>query len=240
MTDIPPEKPEPPEFDCKAYRTALADAVEGAFRTADAAVRGRRPDAGQIDALLDFGVLLADRARQFNLTRLTKPDEMAVLHFLDSYYLARSLKPRKKTVIDIGTGAGVPGIPLAILRPDLKVTLIDGTAKKAAFVAECIDALGLQNARALQTRAEEHLHRERYGMGVLRAAVKVPRMLEILAEKRYPLGAVCFMLGGDGPKIVKTARPHQYRLLPIEEYRLPGQDRPRYLATFVHKAKSRR
>ena len=137
MTDAAGGKPEPPPFDCKAYRTALADAVDCAFR-------GRKPDAGQVDLLLDFGVLLAERARLFNLTRLTKPDEMAVLHFLDSYYLAGSLRPRKKTVIDIGTGAGVPGIPLAILRPDLEVTLIDGTAKKAAFVAECIDALGLQ------------------------------------------------------------------------------------------------
>ena len=239
MADADQERPEPPPFDCKSYRVALADEVEGALRTASAATGGRKPDAGQIDALLDFGVLLADRARLFNLTRLTKPDEMALLHFVDSYYLARSLNPRKKTVIDIGTGAGVPGIPLAILRPDLEVTLIDGTAKKAAFVAECIDALGLKNTRALQARAEEHLRRQRYGMGVLRAAVKVPRMLEILGEARAPLGAVCFMLGGDGPKIAKTARTHGYRLLPLEEYRLPGQERPRYLATFVRKSRGR-
>lgn len=233
MADAARQKPELPPFDCKAYRTALAEAVERSFR-------GRGLDAGQIDLLLDFGVLLAERARLFNLTRLTKPDEMAVLHLLDSYHLARSLKPRKKTVIDIGTGAGVPGIPLAVMRPDLEVTLIDGTAKKVGFVAECIEALGLKNARALQARAEEHLRRQRYGMGVLRAAVKVPRMLEILAEARSPLGAVCFMLGGDGPKIAKTARAHGYRLLPLEEYRLPDQERPRYLATFVRKARPKR
>jgi len=235
VADAASETPERPPFDWKAYRTALAEAVKGAFGSLGSEIDGPRPDVGQVDALLDFGVLLAERARLFNLTRLTEPDEMAILHFLDSYYLAMSLRPRKKTVIDIGTGAGVPGIPLAILRPDLEVTLIDGTAKKAAFVAECIEELGLKNARALQTRAEEHLHRERYGMGVLRAAVKVPRMLEILAEKRHPLGAVCFMLGGDGPKIAKTVRPRGYRLLPLEEYRLPGQERARFLATFVRR-----
>jgi 16S rRNA (guanine527-N7)-methyltransferase len=212
-------------FDAAGYRSELAAALDEAF--GDAA-----PAPEQRDRLLSFGTLLADRARLFNLTRLTAPMDMAVQHFLDTHFLARFIHPAVTTVLDIGTGAGVPGIPLAILKPELLVTLIDGTGKKARFVQESIDALGLGNARAMQARAEEHLHKNRYHAGVLRASVKPVRMMEILSETRSPLGSVVFMLGSDGPRIARSLKSRRYKLTRLEPYRLPGRDKERYIAVF--------
>ncbi|MCD4726493.1 MAG: 16S rRNA (guanine(527)-N(7))-methyltransferase RsmG [Pirellulales bacterium] len=220
-------------FDQETYRADLAVAVDVAFY--------ENPPAPDVKKrLIEFGVLLADRARLFNLTRLTSPKEMAVLHFLDTFHLSRVLDPSSGTVCDIGTGAGVPGIPLAIFRPDLQVTMIDGKAKKARFVAECIATLGLKNARALHERAEEHLRKNRYGAGVLRAAVKPVRMMEILSETRSPLELVVFMLGGDGDAIARTIKSSRYNPALLERYTLPGQRKERFLAGFQLKKKRRR
>jgi len=212
-------------FDAAAYRSELASAIDAAF--------GKTPlPPGKLEKLLAFGTLLAEKARLFNLTRLTAPADMAVQHFLDTDHLARVLDPKLKTVLDIGTGAGVPGIPLAVMRPGIKVTLIDSTGKKARFVREAIAALGLRNARALQARAEEHLHRNRYDAAVLRAAVKPLRMMEILAETRCPLRSVIFMLGSDGAEVARALKAQPYRLTTLETYRLPGMRNDRTIAVF--------
>ena len=158
---------------------------------------------------------------------------MAVQHFLDSHHLGRMIDPSVKTLLDIGTGAGVPGIPLAIMHPELKVTLIDGTGKKARFVQECIAALGLENTRALQARAEEHLRKNRYDAAVLRAAVKPPRMMEILSETRFPLRSVFFMLGSDGPGTARSLKARPYKLAGLRTYRLPGMRNDRTIAVFT-------
>jgi 16S rRNA (guanine527-N7)-methyltransferase len=212
-------------FDAAGYRRELADAMEEAFA-------GIVLPPEQRDALLDFGALLAEKARLFNLTRLTAPKDMAIQHFLDSHHLARIVDPKLTTVLDIGTGAGVPGIPLAVMRPELMVTLIDGTGKKARFVREAVAALGLENARALQARAEEHLRRNRYHAAVMRAAVKPPRMMEILAETRRPLKAVIFMLGSDGADVARSLEAAPYKLTALETYRLPGMRNDRTIAVF--------
>lgn len=220
-------------FDPEAYRADLAVAIDVAFY--------ENPLATDVkEQLIEFGVLLADRARLFNLTRLTSPKEMAVLHFLDTFHLSRVLNPSSGTVCDIGTGAGVPGIPLAILRPDLRVTMIDGKAKKVRFAEECIATLGLKNARALHERAEEHLRGTRYGAGVLRAAVKPARMMEILSETRSPLELVVFMLGGEGDAIARTIKSARYKPALLERYSLPGQQKERFLAGFMLKKKRHR
>ena len=91
-----------------------------------------------------------------NLTRITEPAEMAHKHFLDSLAPARlGLLPERGAVLDVGSGAGFPGIPLAILRPELEWTLLDAQRKKVDFITMCVDRLGITNVRALQGRAEE-------------------------------------------------------------------------------------
>lgn len=105
----------------------------------------------QLDRLAMHYDRLIQANRRFNLTRITDPVEAAVKHYADSLSAAvwaRRHAPEIRTVLDVGTGAGLPAIPLAIVRPDWSVTAIDGTAKKSRFVAECATQLGLENLTA--------------------------------------------------------------------------------------------
>lgn len=241
--------PEPAPFDRELFRTALAEEIDRVFQNLKPSPKWLEPTGSRLcdeprELLIEFGTILADKARLFNLTRLTAPNDMAILHFLDTHFLAASLDRQVRTVIDIGTGAGIPGLPLAIMRPDLKVTLIDGTAKKVSFVKEAIQSLGLTNASAIHVRIEEHLRKSRfrYHAGVLRAAVKPAAMMEILKQTRSPLDQVIFMLGSEGRLIArKTAESAgRYKPVSMTPYNLPGQEKIRFIAAFRKKKKRAR
>lgn len=99
--------------------------------------------------------LLIEQNKTMNLTAITDPDGVAVKHFADSISaLSAYVFPQGARVLDVGTGAGFPSIPLLIARPDLDMTMIDSTAKKLKYVASTVESLGL-NAEVLHTRAEE-------------------------------------------------------------------------------------
>lgn len=121
-----------------------------------------------------------------NLTAITDPEAIATKHLEDSWRLVRHVPP-KASLIDVGTGAGFPGLALKIVRPDLDVTLIDATNKKVRFLRSVTEALGLECVRALHARAEElsrtSEHRDRYDIAVARAVTRLP----ILAELCLPL-----------------------------------------------------
>lgn len=139
-----------------------------------------------IDSLDKFAYMLTEKNKVMNLTAITDADGIAVKHFADSLSLlkAADIKSGAK-VLDLGTGAGFPGIPLLIAKPDINLTLIDSTAKKLGFVAESIDALGLQ-AEVFHTRAEEagknKNYREKYDFVVSRAVAA----LNVLCEYCLP------------------------------------------------------
>lgn len=99
--------------------------------------------------------LLVEQNKTMNLTAITDPDGIAVKHFADSISVLNAAKfDEKARVLDVGTGAGFPGIPLLIMRPDLDLTMLDSTAKKLKYVANTVEELGL-TANVLHTRAEE-------------------------------------------------------------------------------------
>ena len=99
--------------------------------------------------------LLVEQNKTMNLTAITDPDGIAVKHFADSIsVLTAAEMPQGAKVLDVGTGAGFPGIPLLIMRPDLDLTMIDSTAKKLKYVENTVNELGL-TATTLHTRAEE-------------------------------------------------------------------------------------
>ena len=99
--------------------------------------------------------LLVEQNKTMNLTAITDPDGIAVKHFADSISVLNAAKfDEKAKVLDVGTGAGFPGIPLLIMRPDLDLTMLDSTAKKLKYVANTVEELGL-TANVLHTRAEE-------------------------------------------------------------------------------------
>lgn len=141
----------------------------------------------QAEQFQTYMELLLEWNEKMNLTAITDPQEVVEKHFLDSLTLLTwdKLKQGAK-VIDVGTGAGFPGIPLKIMRPDIDLTLLDGTQKRLNFLGEVCTALKL-SARRVHKRAEEagldKTMRERYDLAVARAVASLP----VLAEYCLPL-----------------------------------------------------
>ena len=120
-----------------------------------------------------------------NLTAITEPRAVILRHYLDSLQI-EPLLPHGASICDVGCGAGFPSLPLAICRPDLKITSLDSTAKRIRYVQETADMLGCQNLHAITARAEEAgkgAHREKYDICTARAVAALP----VLAELCLPL-----------------------------------------------------
>ena len=139
--------------------------------------------AEQIGQFSVYHEMLLDWNTRMNLTALTAPEDVAVKHIIDSltaYDAARFDGAR--TLIDVGTGAGLPGIPLAVYAPHLTVTLLDSLNKRVRFLTEVTAAMGLQNVRCIHARAEEAArtveHRAAYDIAVSRAVARLPVLLE--------------------------------------------------------------
>ena len=132
----------------------------------EAALRaGLAPDEEMIRGLEFFIRRLKEENRRFNLTAITDDQDIAVLHLEDSWRAVPHI-PQDARLVDLGTGAGFPGLVLRLVRPDLDVTLVDATRKKVNFLNEQIEALGLTGVRALHGRGEElgldPAHRDSY------------------------------------------------------------------------------
>lgn len=137
----------------------------------------------QIDRLCRFGQLLLKQNQVMNLTAITEPTAVARLHFLDSLALLREEALAGKTLIDIGCGAGFPGVPLAIAEPTLRVTLLDSLQKRVNWLKTILPELGV-DATCVAARAEEYVaeHREAYNVATSRAVAR----LNILSELCLP------------------------------------------------------
>lgn len=122
-------------------------------------------------SLLRFGELLLEKNKVMNLTAITDPEDVASLHFLDSAALLTLADLKDKTVVDVGTGAGFPGMPLKILEPSIRMTLLDSLGKRITFLQEVCNELGLQNVQCVHARAEEFAaeHRQSFDFAVSRA-----------------------------------------------------------------------
>lgn len=144
---------------------------------------GVAADGVTLDRLARYHALLTEWNARIDLTAVLEPEEMVDRHYLDSAApLALGLIPQGARVIDVGTGAGLPGIPLCILRPDLRVTLLDAQRKRVTFLQAAIEALDLP-AQAVHMRAEDaardEAHREAYEVAVSRAVAATPTLLEL-------------------------------------------------------------
>jgi 16S rRNA (guanine527-N7)-methyltransferase len=115
----------------------------------------RELDNTQVQLLERYLALLIDANARVNLTRVTDPDQGRLLHIADSLTLLRHIPPDCRMLADIGSGGGVPGIPLAIALPETRVVLIEATGKKCRFLTETAEALGLRNLEVRAVRAED-------------------------------------------------------------------------------------
>lgn len=131
--------------------------------------------------------------RAYNLTAITQPREMLTHHLLDSLSVQRFLEGRR--VIDVGTGAGFPGLPLAIVDPQRHFTLLDSNGKKVRFVAHVVRALGLANVDAVHSRAETFVPPQPFDTVVARAFAPLPTLVEWVAPLCSPHTRVLAMKG---------------------------------------------
>ena len=125
---------------------------------------------------------LLEENEKYNLTAITEPDKIILNHYADCVTMAARLK-KNATVIDVGCGAGFPSLPLAIVRPDLKITAMDSTAKRVNYVAETAAMLGLDNLTAITMRAEDGgkmpEYREKYDYATARAVAEMRVLTEL-------------------------------------------------------------
>ena len=187
-------------------------------------------DPRWIDPLEKFSNLLLEKNQVMNLTAITEPDQVATLHLLDSLAVWTVHPMDGQQVIDVGTGAGFPGLPLKIAHPDLQLTLLDSLGKRVAFLEEVCAALGLTGVQCVHGRAEEFAadHREIYDAAMSRAVAN----LRLLAELCLPLvkvgGAFLSMKSTDCEAELSEAK-NAIRLLGgkterVVDYTIPGTD----------------
>ena len=141
----------------------------------------------QVKAFQTYEKLLLEWNRKFNLTAITDPDEVRVKHFYDSLTCLKLIKDSNISLIDIGCGAGFPGLPLKIACPGIKLVLADAVRKKTDFCSAVVEALKLTNVSVIHARAEDigrdPSHREKYDWAAARAVASLP----VLAEYLLPL-----------------------------------------------------
>jgi 16S rRNA (guanine527-N7)-methyltransferase len=188
-TETPPERHFHLPSDDDAAATDARRALEGLL--ADLPALQRSLPAGFLDAAEHFVALLLAANRRLNLTRVTSPPNVARLHLLDSLAALPLLdEVAPDEAIDLGSGGGMPAIPLAMARPDVRWALVDSVGKKAAALSEFAERLRLPNVAVVNDRAEtlgrDPAHRERYGVVTARACAALP----VLAELALPLLAV--------------------------------------------------
>ena len=136
-------------------------------------------DVKYIEALENFSSMLVEKNKVMNLTGITEPREVATLHLLDSLALIPMAELSGKRIVDVGTGAGFPGVPLKIALPESHITLLDSLNKRIDFLQESCDALGLNDVDCVHARAEEFGHREEYDYAVSRAVAALPVLCEL-------------------------------------------------------------
>ena len=199
-----------------------------------AAALGVQLDESQVDSLWRYARMLRERNEHVNLTSIVSPEGILTLHMLDSLSAASHLGDAR-TVIDVGTGGGFPGIPLAVAFPDRQFTLIDGTQKKIRFVNEGIAALDIRNATAFAARAEHLPEDQHYDVVIARAVATLADLVHNAGRLVAPNGRLLAMKGRL-PEEEISALPRTWRAA-VTKLQVPGLDAERHLVSLSRVSK---
>ena len=151
----------------------------------------------QLNEFYEYMQLLLEWNEKMNLTAITEPEEVIKKHFVDSITIKKYIKEESR-LIDVGTGAGFPGIPLKIVDKSIKLTLLDSLNKRINFLNEVIKKLNLKEVNTIHSRAEEYAKnkvRESYDVAVSRAVADLPILLEYLMPY-VKLNGICICMKG--------------------------------------------
>ncbi len=201
-------------------RADLRAALDWAFEGEDA------PEE-YLQKCTEHAHMLLEANTRMNLTKIVEPREVAAKHYLDSWRATRLMPLLGKTVLDLGSGAGFPGIPLALAEPNTRVIVIDSTQKKVDFLQTVIDALELKNCEAVWDRAEEYLARNRCDVVILRAISSVRENVRLLRKVRHSFIDLVMLKGPSWSREVRAGEREAerlgFRLDTVWEHELPDE-----------------
>lgn len=188
-------------------------------------------DDSQIDGFLEYKDILKEWNEKINLTAIEDDKDVVLKHFIDSLSILPYLENTDKALIDIGTGAGFPGIPVKIAYKNINVTLLDSLDKRIKFLDEVIKKLKLTDIKTFHSRAEDfgakNEHREKYDLAVARAVANLPVLLEYCLPFVKVGGSFIAMKGSNTEEIEKSKRALELlggEIADISEITLPFSD----------------
>lgn len=175
-----------------------------------------KPDENKLELLLSFILLIEKWNKTYNLTAVKTREEMACLHVLDSLAAIFFIKGRR--VADIGTGAGLPGIPLAIYLPDVEFTLVDSNSKKTRFVRQVLLELNLKNVRVIHSRVETFQVESLFSTVIMRAFASLEDII-CLTKHLIDKQGILLAMKGQNPDHELDKISQQYTIIPVN---VPG------------------
>lgn len=188
----------------------------------------------QLNQFYEYMNLLLEWNEKINLTAITDPSEVILKHFIDSLTINKYIK-ENSTLADVGTGAGFPGIPLKILRPDLKITLVDSLNKRINFLNEVINKLNLVNIETVHSRIEDFGKDKKYRESFDFVTARAVANLAVLSEYLLPIakvGGQCVCMKGSSVEEELSNGKNAIKVLGgkiknIDEFVLPDSDMSR-------------
>ena len=185
----------------------------------------------QLNQFIMYKSLLQEWNEKMNLTAIIEPEEIILKHFIDSITILKQIKDGE-TLVDVGTGAGFPGIPLSIMNSTLKITLVDSLNKRLIFLQEVINQLNLENVEIVHARAEEFgqnkKYREKFDIATSRAVANLSTLSEYLIPLVKIDGKVISMKASAAQEEINEAK-NAIKILggkieKIDEFNLPQSD----------------
>jgi 16S rRNA (guanine527-N7)-methyltransferase len=204
-------------FDTAALRPALAEGLEQLAVPADDT---------SVDALLHYLTELEHWNKTYNLTAVRDPQEMVTRHVLDSYAAQPYISGMR--IIDVGTGAGLPGIPLALANPDIRFVLLDSNGKKVRFLQHVVGELGLQNVTLVQARVADYTADTGFDTIVCRAFSSLAKFVVDSGHLAAPEGRLVAMKG-KLPRDELNELPEGWSAEVVEPVHVPGLDAERHI-----------
>lgn len=194
-------------------------------------ILGVRFSVEQIEQFYKYMNLLIEWNEKMNLTAITEPKEIILKHFIDSLTILKYIDDNSK-LVDVGTGAGFPGVPLSIMNPTLKITLVDSLNKRLIFLQEVVKELNLKNIEIVHARAEEFgqnkNYREKFDIATSRAVANLATLSEYLVPLVKIGGKIVSMKASNAKEEINDAQKAIEvlggKIEKIEEFDLPESD----------------
>ncbi|SRR5258706_8781572 len=191
------------------------------------AFEGEEVDPAVLERFARHARMVLEANRHVNMTAIVDPREMAAKHYLDCWRVVRQVPLYGRSVLDLGTGAGFPGLPVAMAEPETKVVLLDSVQKRTDILAQFVAALAVKNASVVRDRAEDHLARNSYDVVLMRAVSSVRENVRLLRKVRHSHKDLVMLKGPAWGREVRAGEREAerlgFRLDTVWEHKLPGE-----------------